>query len=60
MTNGEQKGLERMKGVQTVKPNPVPQTLLFGANSLKQAFMVKEILDRPRALRPFQRNGWFR
>ncbi|SMP12522.1 hypothetical protein SAMN06265361_102366 [Laceyella tengchongensis] len=41
----------------TTPPTKLPS---LGAQSLKQAFVIKEILDRPRALRPHRRFGLFR
>jgi hypothetical protein len=41
----------------TASPTKLPS---LGARSLKQAFVIKEILDRPRALRPHRRFGLFR
>lgn len=54
------KGPEQVPKKRRTEPDLTGSSSLFKGHSLKQAFVVKEILDRPRALRPFQRNGWFR
>ncbi|TCW37688.1 hypothetical protein EDC32_103351 [Laceyella sacchari] len=59
MRNKERNGLKVDEARQEVTTPPKKLPLL-GAHSLKQAFVIKEILDRPRALRPYRRFGLFR
>ncbi|KPC74734.1 hypothetical protein ADL26_09880 [Thermoactinomyces vulgaris] len=59
MRDRERNGLKVDGARQSVTASPTKLPSL-GARSLKQAFVIKEILDRPRALRPHRRFGLFR